>query len=228
MRSIALRCAAPALGLGLMVATLATPAGAQMRTSQEIIERARITVEALRHDADLAALNAYLARAKGVLVVPSLYKAGFFFGAEGGSGVLMSRTPAGEWGYPAFVTLGAEALAMTLGGQNTEIIFVIMSDDALSQVARNPVRFGADTTLAAGPTGAGASAATGPTADIYYFTKTRGLSGGGSFDGTVLYPREERNSEFYGQPASAREIVLAHKFASNAAESLRAALADPR
>lgn len=215
------------LGLALGLALGAGPAAADSVATREIVDKAKYTVEKLRQDPDFPDLNAVLGRAKGVLVVPSLLKAGFIFGGEGGSGVLLSKNAQGQWSHPAFYTLGSGSFGLQIGVQDAEVIFAIMTDKGLDQVIKSQFKLGADASIAVGPVGVGLSAGStlNVDIDIYSFAKTRGLYGGASFDGTVIYKRDDWNREFYGQPATAREIVWDRKFTNPAAEGLRQALA---
>lgn len=217
------------VALALACAAFAGPARAQGSAEQEIVDKARLTVEKLRRDKDLGSLNELLAKAKGVLVIPSLLKAGFILGAEGGSGVLLARDDRGEWSHPAFYTMGSGSVGIQIGFQDAEVMLVIMTDKGLDQVIKSQFKLGIDASVAAGPIGMGVEAATTLAlgADIYSFSKTRGAYGGGSLEGSVIYKRDDWNRAYYGRPAASREIAIERKFANTAADGLRAALAAP-
>ena len=89
-------------------ATLLAPQSASAYSEgQELVDEAVITVKKLMAEPDIAPhLRKYVAKAKGVLIFPNLLKAGFIFGAEGGSGVLLTRAANGQWSYPAFFAMG--------------------------------------------------------------------------------------------------------------------------
>src|SRR3954464_2016856 len=81
--------------------------GAPVRAAsdqQELVDRARITIEAMRGDRSFGNSASLLGRAKAVMIVPELVKGGFFLGGEGGSAILVARGEDG-WSYPAFYTL---------------------------------------------------------------------------------------------------------------------------
>ncbi|MBI3451279.1 MAG: lipid-binding SYLF domain-containing protein [Rhodospirillales bacterium] len=194
---------------------------------QQLVDQARATVAKLRDDPDFPTLNQALARAKGVLVVPSLIKAGLIVGGEGGGGVLLGRDAQGEWSYPAFYTIGSGSFGFQAGVQDAEVVFTIMNDRALRQVIDTQFKLGADASLALGPKGMGLEAATTFNfgADVYAFAKTRGAYGGGTFEGSVIYKRDSRNRNYYGQAATANDIVIERKYSNPNADALRAALA---
>lgn len=210
-------------------ATLAPPARAAGEAEREIVDKARITVEAMRRDKDLQAMNGLLPRSKAVLIIPSLLKAGFFLGGEGGSGVLVGRGVDGSWSAPAFYTMGAGSIGLQIGVQDAEVMFLIMTVKGLDQVIKSQFKLGAEASVAAGPVGIGVAAATtlAVGADIYSYARTKGAFLGGSFSGSVIAARDEWNQNYYGKPASARDIVLGRKFHSTYARALQEALARP-
>ncbi len=193
---------------------------------QEIVERARLTAEKLLAHPEYGMLRKWMDRAKGALVVPSLLKAGFLLGVEGGSGVLLVRDPAKGWSYPAFYTLGSGSIGAQIGVQDAQVIFVIMTDKGLRAMIEKKFKLGAEASIAVGPEGAGVEGATtaalGP--DIYSFAMTRGVFGGVSFEGTFAIERDEWNETYYGKGATPDGILFQRKFANSAADGLRQAL----
>jgi SH3 domain-containing YSC84-like protein 1 len=215
-----------ALTMAALVLAGGRGAGAASET-QELVVKARLTVEKLLSDPDLPALRRWIKRAKGVLIVPSLLKAGFLIGAEGGNGVLLARDDKKGWSYPAFYTLAAGSFGLQIGVQDSEVMFIVMRQSGLVAMLDRNVKLGADASVAVGPKGAGVEGATGLAfnADIYSFAYTKGLFGGVSFEGAVAAERKDMNEEFYGKPVSARDIVIGRKVSNAAADALRRALA---
>ncbi len=219
----------PALALLMAAAVVigaARPASA-ISEEQEIIEKARFVTERMLGDPDFGTMHRLLKDAKGVLIIPSLLKAAFFFGAEGGTGVLLGRRADGGWSYPAFYTLGGASFGFQWGGEATEVMLLIMNEGAMEAVLKHQVKLGGDASVAVGPIGAGAEAATTTAigADIYSFAKAKGLYIGISLEGTVVYGRESLNEAYYGSGATARAIIVEGAHANAGADTLRAALA---
>ena len=210
-------------------AAFADPARAAGESEREIVDKSRITVEAMRRDKDMQAINGLLPRSKGAIVIPSLLKAAFILGAEGGSGVLVGRAADGSWSAPAFVTMGSGSAGLQIGAQDAEVLFVIMTQKGLDQVIKSEFKLGAEASIAAGPVGMGVAAATtlAVGADMYSYARTRGAFVGGSFAGSVIASRDSWNANYYGKPASARDIVINRKFSSSYAKGLQEALARP-
>ncbi len=221
------------LGLRIIIALIAvtvgwrTPGVAASSPEQQLIDQARIVVEQLRADPNLPSFPDLLKRAKAVIVVPELVKAGFFIGGEAGSGMLLARHPeTGEWGYPAFYTMAAASIGLQIGAQVSKVMFLVMTDGGLEAMMADKLTLGADASIAAGPVGAGIEVGTtfNVEADIYSFSHTKGLFGGLSFEGAALVPDDDANEAHYGKAITARGIVIHREAENAAADGLRAAL----
>ncbi len=211
--------------LGAVLALPARPAGAASEP-HELVEKAKLTAERLLSQTDYPEVRNWIRKAKGVLIVPSLLKASFLIGGEGGSGVLLSRNRDTGWSNPAFYTLGAGSIGLQFGFQDSEVLFVIMTQKGLEAMIDKHVKLGADASIAAGAIGAGVEGATtaGLGADIYSYSMTRGAFGGVSFEGSVAVEREDWNRLYYGADATPRAIVIERKFSNPHAMGLRKAL----
>lgn len=213
-----------AMLLGIMALTRPALANDQ----QELVDRAKITVDTLRNEQSMKEpINSLLARAKGVMVFPNLFKAGFILGGEGGSGVLLLKGSDGSWSSPAFFGMGSGSIGLQIGAQSSEVMFIIMTDGGLRKILNNSMKLGADLSVAVGPMGAGVEAATTVNLrqDIYAYSKAAGLYGGGTFEGSVLTPREEWNRAYYGNGATTRAITVDRQFENASSNPLKAALA---
>ena len=178
---------------------------------QELIDDARRTLEHFMADPDMGWFRQYAPRARGVLIVPQLLKAGFIIGGEGGSGVLLGRDPTtGTWSPPAFYTMGAGSIGLQIGAEAQEIVLLVMTDKGVNSLLETNVKLGAEASVAAGPKGAGVEAATVPnlSADIVSFSRSKGLFGGISLEGAVVATRKEWNTAYYGQPVTSTDIIV--------------------
>jgi len=206
-------------------ALLAAPRAALASEDQNLIDSARITVERFTSDNQMADLRRKLAQAKGVFVVPQLLKASFIIGGEGGSGVVLAKTGTG-WSEPAIYTMGAGSIGLQIGGEASEVILVLMNDKAVDAILRNEFKLGADATVAAGPVGMGVEAATTTNfgADIYSFSRSKGLAAGVSVEGAVITARHGRNTAYYGREAHPRNILYDNVVSNPGTSGLRTAL----
>jgi len=211
-----------ALAAGLL--TLTTPAQASDQT--KLLAKAVDTVDDLRHSPNFGDARRAMRHARAVLIVPSLVKGGFIFGAEGGNGVLLARTKGG-WSSPAFYTLGSASFGFQAGLQKAEVVMIINSDRALRAIERSKFKIGAGLGLTVVTLGAGVEGATSGnlSGDIIVWSQAEGVYGGISLNGSVVAPDDKANRKFYGTPSSVEEI-LANDVKDPAANPLRRKLAN--
>ncbi len=214
---------------GVLFAALlfaAVAGGSAVRAESEaesLVTEARLTVDRLMADKDFFELPKFIANAKGIYIVPQLVKGGFIIGAEGGTGVFLARGTDGSWSAPAFYTLGAGSLGLQIGGEVKETVFVLMSDKAVDAMLSSEFKLGADASVTVGPLGRGieASRSTDFTSDIYAFSKSVGLFGGGALEGAKIFTRTSLNEAYYAPGATPKSIVIDRKYTNTHAESLR-------
>jgi lipid-binding SYLF domain-containing protein len=169
--------------------------------ARQLVERARLTVEGFAADKNIGkAVRDLLKKAKGVYIAPEVLRGAFIVGASGGSGVLLVRGDKGQWNGPAFYTIGEASFGFQAGADKSEVLLLIMSDRGVSSMLASSVKLGADTSVAAGPVGAGATAETANvSADILSFARAKGLYAGASLEGAVMAKREGLNEAYYSK-----------------------------
>ena len=174
---------------------------------ERVLARARIALDSFLDDPNFAEMRVYVQNAYAVLIVPEMLKAGFFFGAEHGIGVLLVRNPqTGAWGQPAFYALYAGSFGLQFGGQTSDVVFTLMNEGAVDKLIAHGIKLGADAGVAAGRLGAGVGAATTTHLgeDIYAFAKNKGLFGGFWLDGAYVVAKNDWNEAYYGRPVDPR------------------------
>lgn len=193
---------------------------------QQLVTKAKWTLERMTKDKNFSHLRKKLARAKGVMIFPQIIKGAFVLGGEAGDGVLLSRAGKGNWSYPAFYTLGAVSFGFQIGGEDKQVVLVLMNERALNAIIESKVKLGADVSVTAGPVGAGAEASTTTAAgaDILAYAISKGAFAGVSVEGAVIEDRESKNSAYYKPGATVRDIVIRRKYRNKGADSLRKAL----
>ncbi len=216
--------AALVIASALFLTTL-NPAGAATKP-EELVEKATLTVEKLMVDPNLPELRRYMERAQAVLIIPQLIKGGLIIGGEGGSGVLLVKGSDGSWSSPAFYTLGAASFGLQIGGQLSEVVFTFMNDGAITAILDNQFKLGADASIAVGPIGKGveASTTTNLSDDIYAFSKSVGLFGGGVLEGAAIVKRTSWNELYYAAGADPQKILVERMFFNPHADRLRSSL----
>jgi lipid-binding SYLF domain-containing protein len=190
--------------------SLATPAFAQLdKDDIEELREAVATVGEIRNVPDKGIPDAIWNKAECVVVIPSLKKAGFIVGAEGGEGVLSCRQGA-RWSAPIFMELTKGSVGLQAGVQATQLVLVIMNRKGLEKLLSNKVTLGTDASVAAGPVGRTASASTDAqlTAEMLSYSRSKGLFAGIDLSGGSLRPDKDANVRAYGADATARDVAL--------------------
>jgi len=152
-----------------------------------------------------------LRNAHGIAVIPAVIKAGLVVGGRHGWGVLVVRTDEGEWSNPSFVSLTGGSVGYQIGAQSTDIILVFKSSKSVDGIMEGKFTLGADAAIAAGPVGRRAEAATDAQlkAEIYSYSRSRGLFAGISVEGAALRIDRDSNAAFYGREGiTASEIFV--------------------
>jgi len=144
-----------------------------------------------------------LAHAQAIAIIPGVVKAGFIVGGRYGEGIVLRRDPkSGKWGYPVFLTLAGGSFGFQIGASSSDVILVFKNRRGLDSLVRGKFTLGADASVAAGPVGRQAEAATDTElkAEIYSYSRSRGLFAGVALDGSVLDIDHEATARFYGKP----------------------------
>ena len=187
---------------GMLVSMLAVaPAHAGGREDL-IVQNSTVVVRELQRMPDQRIPDWLLQRAKGVAILPNVVKVGLGFGGRGGSGVLVVRDENGRWTNPSFVRIGGLSFGAQIGGQVTDLVLVFTTRQSIEGITDGQTTFGADASVAAGPVGRGASAATnlGLDKEVYSYSRSKGLFAGIALDGSVLSINRKGNGAYYRQP----------------------------
>ncbi len=149
-----------------------------------------------------------LDEAKAIVIVPDTIKAGLVLGGRRGHGVLSVRTADGGWSNPGFVTLTGGSIGLQVGVQSADVVLVFRSERGLDSIVNGKFTLGADAGVAAGPMGRNASASTDGQmkAEIWSWSRARGLFAGVALDGAVLSMDNKANEAAYGQDTTPRMI----------------------
>ena len=205
------------MALGLAMTGL-TPAFADSATdAKKLVEESKLTFDTFVGAKEMGGLRDLLPKAKGVFISPQMWEGAFVFGVSGGSGVLLARDPgAGSWNGPAFYSIGEVSFGLQAGGKASQVVMLAMTERGVNALLSPSVKLGADVGVAAGPVGAGASAATANvSADILTFALSKGLYAGVSLEGAVVAVRNEWNGAYYKKPGVTPTDILIRKDVSN-------------
>jgi lipid-binding SYLF domain-containing protein len=109
--------------------------------------------------------------------------------------------------------LGKGSWGLQFGAQTIDLVLLVMNDKGVDKLLHNRVSLGAEASVAAGPVGRDARAATDVqlTAEILSYSRTQGVFAGVNLSGGVVRDDEDDNADLYGKGISAREILLENR-----------------
>jgi lipid-binding SYLF domain-containing protein len=205
MKSIRDLCVAAVLLMSFAHGT----AWGQAREESKVILATQV-MEELRAQRDQYIPDLLLERAYGIAVIPDVVKVGLGIGGRRGTGVLLVRDKAGRFSQPVFVALTGGSIGWQVGAQKTDVVLVFTTRSGIDGITDGKLTLGADAAVAAGPVGRSASAATDQSfnAEIYSYSRARGLFAGVALDGSVISIERKSNGRFYGaRNTTANDII---------------------
>src|SRR5881396_2328792 len=190
------RCFALGVQLGLVVQ-------AQSQPNEKLAERAQRAGEIIAElvkQPDHSPPQSLLEKATCVAAVPEVVQVGLGFGGKVGFGLASCRTPGG-WSLPTFIGLKGGTFGLQIGGQAADVVLVFLNQNAPRRIASSSFDLGGQASVAAGPVGRNLSAETDYklSAEIYSYSKTKGLFAGINLAGTKWEIDSKANQEVYGE-----------------------------
>jgi lipid-binding SYLF domain-containing protein len=183
-------------------------AAAQASNMEDNINDALGIIQRFKGMAEDKTIPADVIRHARGLVIMSVIKVGFVFSGHGGEGIIIARKADGSWSPPSGLATGGAGFGFQAGGQNTELVMVLNTDEAVAAFERGTnVKLGGELSVAAGPVGRNLNGSVLPTAAVYSYSRTEGLFAGVSVDGAVLAPEKDANEDYYGARYSVRQIL---------------------
>ena len=186
----------------IMLLSVALSAAASERRDADIdrIQTATTVLSQIMSAPDKAIPDGIMSGAKCIAIMPSMLKASFVFGANYGKGVATCRTATG-WSAPAFFKLTGGSFGFQAGGQASDLVLIVRTDDGMQHMLQSKFKLGADASAAAGPVGRDAQAMTDLTlrAQVLTYSRSRGLFLGVSLSGGVIKQDQADTQAFYGK-----------------------------
>ena len=212
--------------LAVSISTFIKPVSAEQDIDglHKLVNKSHSSLQNFVSDPNMGWFRTHIKDARAVFIVPQLVRAGFVFGGSGGSGILLARDErTGSWSDPSFSTMGSVSWGLQLGVQAAEVMLMVMTNNGLDSMLSTKFQLGADASVAAGPVGAGAQAAT---VDILAFSRTKGLFGGLTIEGAVITSRDKWNNIYYGQTVRPVDILIRREVSNVNAIALRRTLTE--
>jgi lipid-binding SYLF domain-containing protein len=201
------------LAFSLVVTVFATTAAFAADREAKAIDRidaSADTVTAMMRADDHGVPHDLLEKARCVVVIPGMKKAGFIVGANYGRGFAVCRKDGGRgWSAPAAMRIEGGSVGFQIGGTEQDVLMLVMNDGAMKHLLQDKFTLGGDASVAAGPVGRMATAETDAEmhAEMLSYSRSRGLFAGISLQGATLRPDHETDHELYGHDVSNREIL---------------------
>lgn len=202
---------------GICLAFLALALIPSLGESEERLDRklrvAGQVFQELLESPDHSVPTRLLEESRCLAVIPKVIKAALGWGGRRGKGVLTCRNSRGVWSPPIFVNLTGGSIGFQIGGQSTDFVLFFMNQRSIESLLKSKFTLGGDASIAAGPLGRTAEAATDLklNAEIYSYAKSRGLFAGISAEGSRLAPNKKATYEFYGKKVWPEEVLLQHR-----------------
>jgi lipid-binding SYLF domain-containing protein len=168
------------------------------------------TLNDMMRAADKGIPQELIEKARCVVVIPGMKKAGFIFGAELGRGFAACRKSGGSgWSAPAAMRTEGGSFGFQIGASETDIVLLVMNDGGMRHLLSDKFTLGGDASVAAGPLGRELTAQTDVmmNAEMLSYSRSRGLFAGISLQGATLRPDGETNRELYGHDSTNHEIL---------------------
>jgi len=163
---------------------------------------------------------------KGIVIIPNLINAGFVAGGKRGRGIALVKLDDGTWSDPVFITLTGGSFGLQIGVQSVDLVLVFRHKGELTKVKNGDFTIGGDVSAAAGPVGRSSSANTDYKleAEVYSYSRSRGLFAGISINGSNLGIDKKANADYYGSDISSSDIFSMGKSNTDAVKELKETL----
>jgi lipid-binding SYLF domain-containing protein len=195
--------------LALLSVAMTLPALAQNKIDDRLGNSAEVLKQILAKSDEIP--QAYLNKAKCVLVFPAVKKVAVGIGGTYGRGVIVCRTGTnmtGPWSAPAMYKMDVGTLGVQLGSSSTDYVLLVETQTGAQKILSGKMKLGADATAVAGPTGAKAVGANDTNVDVLTYSRAKGgLFAGASLASASLDTDDDANKSVYGKDITATTIV---------------------
>jgi len=191
---------------------------------QNLLRKAGMVLEEIKNAPDEEIPTELIARAKAIIIFPTMIKGGFMVGARYGKGVASVRSSkTGQWGSPAFLYTAGGSFGFQIGVEAVDLVLLVMSQRGIEGLIKDQFTLGADAAISAGPVGRHAEAAADilMQGEIYSYSRSKGVFAGVSLKGTVITADTDANWDYYNRPLSPQDILIYGKVQKNPVSATR-------
>ena len=135
----------------------------------------------------------------------------------------MVKLDDGTWSNPVFVTITGGSVGLQIGVQAVDLVLVFKNRETLQNINKNSVTLGGDVSITAGPMGRNSTASTDTKfeAEVYSYSRSKGLFAGISLGGSVIAIDENANNTFYGEDESTKTLFSNTTSTSESVQQLK-------
>lgn len=180
-----------------------TAASSERKDALERLDAATRVVTEFR--AEIA--DAVAADARCVVAVPALVQGGLVVGGRGGRGFAGCLKKGAEWSEPAPVVISGASFGAQIGVEKSDVLMVIMNDEAKSALLEGHFELGVDASAAAGPVGAEASKDFKAESGVVSYERSKGLFAGATLNGATISRDDEATQALYGGLPELRSLL---------------------
>jgi lipid-binding SYLF domain-containing protein len=205
---------------------LAPSTQVRAQSTEQTREEARLitatqVLDELRETPDSRIPDWLMQRAYGVAVIPEVIKGAFIFGGRYGNGVMLVRDSHDRFGNPIFVKLIGGSVGWQVGATSTDVVLIFVTPRSVQNFARGKFTLGVDASVAAGPMGRQGEAAAGVNAEVYAYSRSRGLFAGVALDGTGIAFDKRANEFFYNNESVTTDMITSGKVTAHSETAQR-------
>jgi lipid-binding SYLF domain-containing protein len=196
------------LVLGLLALLPVTAVQAADPPKEQAENAVRVLKEIMDDAPDKSLPADLLKNARAIAILPDMVKGGFVFSGAKGEGLISIKSPDGTWSNPNFISMAGAGFGFQIGIQSADVILVFRTDRGVQSIIDGKFTLGANASAAAGPVGRSATAATDGQlkAEIYTYSRAKGLFAGVALDGNHFSIDDDTNKEVYGPGMTPRRI----------------------
>ena len=191
---------------------LASPIAAPAAQTQheKHIQMAVELIKKMEAQNDTATMAQTVKSAKAVAIFPNLIQAGLGIGGMSGEGVVLIKNSKGGGNGPSFASLVGGSFGLQIGIKEVGLVLAIVNDKGLQAFTGGKgFKLGGDISVAAGPVGRDAQAATDSRLDasIYSYSMSKGLFAGMALSGSTINVNGDANKAYWGKATDAKTAL---------------------
>lgn len=188
------------------------------KDEDERLKAATTTITELASGGDKGIPRDLISKSVCAIVIPGVKKGGFIVGGKYGRGFATCRNGKGGWTGPAGMRVEGGSFGLQVGGAESDVVLLVMNKSGMEKLLKSKFTLGGEASAAAGPVGREAQAMTDAMmrAEILSWSRSRGVFGGISLQGSTLREDEEPNEHLYGKEVH-NEAILTGKVAAPSA-----------